>query len=117
MTVSVGEAISHDLGTQVTYDDPASTYSINSTDLPSGITIIGKTLSGQAASGTQGIHNITLHYTDGDFELTKQFTITVLNRDVTVATAIPNQSITECADFTYTIPNETFSDLDNDTLS
>lgn len=76
------------------------------------------TLAGTPLNSDVGAINITLTYSDGNAKVSDTFTLTVTNTNdtPTLANAQDNQTTAEDSAFSYTIPTNTFADVDtNDT--
>ena len=97
------------------------TYEL-STNLPAGLSFDtgSRELSGTPTTPTTGAVTVTYTAKDAnDAVATATFDITVdaANSPPTVANAIPDQDATVGTAFSYTFPENTFNDVNNDTLT
>ncbi|HSD36510.1 MAG TPA: putative Ig domain-containing protein [Rhodocyclaceae bacterium] len=105
--------------------DPGDVISISATTLPAWLTLIDHgdgtaTLTGTPGNAEVGTHSVVLQVSDGTSVTVQNFTITVANVNdaPTLGNAIPDQAATEGSAFSYTLPANTFTDVDaGDTLS
>jgi hypothetical protein len=101
------------------------TYALTRADgsaLPSWLrfTASTRTLAGTPGSADPGTLNLKVTANDAGASVSTAFTLTVANVNdaPTVANAVADQAATEGAAFTFTVPSNTFADLDSaDTLS
>ena len=92
-----------------------SSLAITATGLPAGLTLTNGVISGTPTNADVGAHAVSITATDGDGEtITDQITITVANTNdaPTVALAQTDQASTEDSVFSYTVPTDTFADVD-----
>ena len=123
-------------GTAFSYTFPANTFSDADSDsltytatksddtaLPSWLTFtaVTRTFSGTPQSGDSGTLSVKVTANDGNSgTVSDTFDIVVsapANNAPTVANAIPNQTATVGAAFSYAFPANTFSDPDSDSLT
>jgi hypothetical protein len=100
-------------------DGDALTYS--APVMPSWLSFDAATgvLSGTPSNAEVGDHGVTLRVNDGTVDVDQSFTVTVsnVNDTPTLARAIADQSVSEDAPFTFTVPADTFTDVDGDNLT
>jgi len=96
--------------------DASDSLTLSVSGLPTGLAFDGTdTISGTAANGVVGSHNIVVTATDGSSaEATDTFVLTVINTNdaPTVANPIQNQSTYVGAPFSFSVPVNTFNDID-----
>ncbi|WP_278251890.1 malectin domain-containing carbohydrate-binding protein [Sabulibacter ruber] len=129
-SATVGTAYSYSFPTG-TFTDPNNdplTYTATLTTgaaLPAWLAFTGgtRTFSGTPPTGSTGTYAIRVTASDGkggtatdDFSLTVQAG-TQVNQPPTVAAAIPDQTTTTSAAYSYTFPAGTFTDPNNDALT
>jgi hypothetical protein len=98
------------------------TYSLLQSDssaVPSWMTFTAstRTITGIPTSSDVGTVNLAYTATDGTGESSTETIVLYVQRKPVVANSIPNQSVRTSATLTYTIPSNTFSDADGDTLT
>ena len=100
-------------------DTNDTSLTITATGLPTGLTLTDGVISGTPTNAVVGDHTVTITATDSsNATVTDEMVITVTNTNdaPTVANAQDNQTATEDTSFSYTIPTNTFADVDtNDT--
>jgi hypothetical protein len=99
--------------------DVGDSLTITAPTLPAWLTLTDNgdgtaTLTGTPTNAEVGTHSVVLQLSDGTVSVTQSFTITVANSNdtPTVANAIPDQSATEDAAFSFQFASNTFADVD-----
>jgi outer membrane protein OmpA-like peptidoglycan-associated protein len=103
-------------------DEDGDTLTYTATGLPSTISMsTAGVFSGTPLNADVGDHTVVVTASDAgnDGTATSSFTLTVINTNdaPTTGTMIPDQSATEDAAFSFTVPANAFADEDGDTLT
>lgn len=98
------------------------TYSLTQADdsaIPTWMTFTASTRTISGIPTSSDVGSVTLKYTatDGTGESGSESLVLNVQRKPAVANAIPNQSLRTSETLTYTIPSNTFSDDDGDTMT
>ncbi|GEO18204.1 putative Ig domain-containing protein [Microvirga aerophila] len=110
---------------RVHFDDDdiihGDSLSYSATSLPAWLALDATTgqITGTAANGDVGSYTITVTVSDGEASASSEFVLTVSNTNDAPAVAIllPNALAAEDVPFAFTLPPNTFSDADGDTLT
>ncbi len=107
-----------------TFKDPdGRIVSVNVSDLPGGLSYNAETLTISGKPTNEGVSTITLKATDDKgTSVSTSFKLTItkqddVNKAPVVSRTIPAQTATVGQSFSYTIPNETFTDPDGQITS
>ena len=88
-------------------------------ELPTWLSFDGSTFSGMPPQDFNGILEVTVTASDGEFEVSDTFILetTAVNDAPIVSTPLTDQSSTEDEAVSFVLPDNTFSDVDGDTLT
>ena len=115
VSVAKGVAITAiDMSTHFT-DANSDTLAYTMTGNPSGLTLVGSTLSG--SSTATGTYTITITASDTESGVSTTFDVTITNTTPTVVSAASDQSIAKGGTMTSIDLSSVFEDADNDTLT
>ncbi|GMQ57738.1 hypothetical protein AN1V17_21330 [Vallitalea sediminicola] len=115
-----------EVGVEFSYTIPIGTFTnvdgftYTAEGMPSGITFSGSSKTFTGTPTVADLYMVTVTVSDGNNSITDTFNLTVNNSDntaPTVANEIPDQTATVGKAFTYVIPENTFTDAENDTLT
>ena len=96
-------------------DANSDTLAYTMTGNPTGLTLVGSTLSG--SSTAVGTYTITVTASDDESGVSTTFDITISNTTPTVVSAASDQSIAKGGNITSIDLSSVFEDADNDTLT
>ncbi|MFC5412830.1 putative Ig domain-containing protein, partial [Larkinella bovis] len=117
-TASVGKEFSFRIPDETFKDPDGRIVSIQASDLPVGLSYDAQTYTISGKPTSEGVSTITLKATDDKgTSVSTRFKLTVLkpeetNKPPVVSKIIPAQTAIVGQNFSFTIPNETFSDPD-----
>ena len=98
-----------------TDDNNGDTVTLTGTTIPSWLTLISGELTGTPGNSDVGDHQVLITATDGTFNVTQSFTITVANvNDPPTFTSTPVTGATQDAFYSYTV---TTNDIEGDTVT
>jgi YD repeat-containing protein len=118
LTYARNTAISFTFLPTVFIDDNGDTLTYSATGMPPGVTFNAGTRTFSGTPTTSGSYIITLVATDPSAAtVSTTFVMTIGNVAPTVQTTIPNQSVQRNQAYSYTVPSNTFADVNSDTLT
>ncbi|WP_273319463.1 leucine-rich repeat protein [Vallitalea guaymasensis] len=116
-----------EVGVEFSYTIPQDTfinvdgYTYTAEGMPSGITFSGSSKTFTGVPTISDLYMVTVTVSDGNNSISDTFNIMINNNSdniaPTVAHEIPDQTATVGKEFTYIIPENTFTDADDDTLT